>query len=250
MSTQFNETAQIPSASEMRLSRRALLGRAVAVAGGAIVGGSLLGSQRAFADEMMTATTTSTDAMPTGATMAIPGATAENPFGTLANLSSDLDILNFALILEYLEADFYARIVAANAARPYLKERAPFVAQKLATDEAAHVAAILKQITKAGGTPVAKPSFQFPDNVFISETGFLTLATALEETGVGAYLGAAPKIKSRPYLQFAASIYGIEARHTGLIRLISGRTFSPAALEAPFTAQQVVARALPYIVTA
>ncbi len=256
MSTRLTTDNIVPTKAEQRLSRRALLGRIGALTGGAIVAGSMLGLATHASAATTDTMTTSADAMPmtvdvtaVGATMAVPGATVENPFGTLANLSSDLDIFNFALLLEYLEADFYSRIVAAHNARPYLRDRVPFVANKLMSDENTHVAAILDRIVKAGGTPVAKPLFQFPANVFVSQTGFLTLSTALEETGVGAYLGAAPLIKGREYLQFAASIYGVEARHTGMIRLLSGRTFAPEAKEAPFTAMQVVMRAAPYIVT-
>jgi len=253
MSTQLTTPNAAPTKAEQRLSRRALLSRVGALTGGAVLAGSALGlTTRANAQEMPMETpmaSGTTDAMATGATMPIPGATVENPFGTLANLSNDIEILNFALVLEHLEADFYARVLAAHAARPYLRDRIPFVANKLASDEAIHVTAVTEQIRRGGGTPIEKPSFQFPDNVFISQTGFLTLSTALEETGVGAYLGAAPRVKSRDYLQFAASIYGIEARHTGLIRFLSGRTFAPDDREAPFTAMQVVKRAAPYIVT-
>lgn len=250
----------VPSKAEQRLSRRALLGRLGTLSGGAVVAVSAVGlalpaqakkkkKDAAMTNGDMTNAAPMSNAMTSTATMPIPGATVENPFGALANLSNDIEILNFALILEHLEADFYARVIAAHAARPYLRDRIPFVANKLASDEAIHVTAVTEQIRRGGGTPIERPSFQFPDNVFISQTGFLTLSTALEETGVGAYSGAAPRIKGREYLQFAASIYGIEARHTGLIRFLSGRTFAPDAKETPFTAMQVVKRAAPYIVT-
>jgi hypothetical protein len=250
----------VPSMAEQSLSRRALLGRLGTLSGGAVMAAGVAGltlpaqakkkkMDAAMPNGNMMNAAPMSDAMTSTATMPIPGATQENPFGTLANLSNDIEILNFALVLEHLEAEFYTRVVAANAARPYLRDRVPFAAQKLASDEAIHVTAVTEQIRRGGGTPIEKPSYQFPDNVFISQTGFLTLATALEETGVGAYLGAAPRVKSRDYLQFAASIYGIEARHTGFIRFLSGRTFAPDAKEAPFTAMQVVKRAAPYIVT-
>ncbi len=262
MSTQMDNTSPnaVPTAiaaSEKGLSRRDLITRAGALTGGAVLATSVLGlalPAEARRHHRHTDTTPATapmsDAMMSTATMPIPGATVENPFGTLANLSNDVEIFNFALVLEHLEADFYARVVAADTARPYLHDdRVKFAAGKLASDEAAHVVAVTSQIRSLGGTPIEKPSFQFPENVFISQTGFLTLSTALEETGVGAYSGAAPKVALPANLQFAASIYGIEARHTGLIRWLSGRTFAPAAKEVPFTAMQVVMRASPYIVT-
>ena len=226
-------------------SRRELLQRSGFMAGAAVLASSVPGLlSKAVAQDTMSPTMS--PSMPSGA-MAVGNMTTANPFGDLANLSSDLDILNFALLLEYLEADFYARVIAANARRSFLQARVGEVAQKLALDEAVHVTAITNAITRLGGTPVAKPMFQFPENTFVSQFGFLELAGSFEVTGIGAYLGAAPKIKSREYLRFAASIYGIEARHTAIIRMLDGRVFAPDALEKPLTTAQVAERVAPFI---
>ena len=162
--------------------------------------------------------------------------------------ANDQSILNFALGLEFLEADFYARVVAAHQTRPYLSARALMAAQKLATDEAAHVTAIIDLLTRAGATPVAKPTFNFPAPVFYSQTAFLDQATQFEETGVGAYLNAAPMVDSKDALRFAASVYGIECRHTGLIRHLAGRSFSPTETELPLSMDEVQRRVAPFIV--
>ena len=224
------------------LSRRAMLQRTGLMAGAAVVSAAVpaLLSRASAQDTMMNGKMM--DDMMLSSTP-----TATNPFGSLANLATDLDIFNFALILEYLEAEFYARVVAANNRRTFLQPRVGEIAQKLANDEAAHVVAITNRIVKMGGTPAAKPTFQFPENVFISQFGFLELAAAFEVTGVGAYSGAAPKIRANDNLRFAASIYGIEARHTALIRMLDGRTFAPDALEMPLTAAEVASRVAPFI---
>ncbi len=162
---------------------------------------------------------------------------------------SDIDILNFALGLEYLEADFYTRVVAAHQARAYLSPRAFFAAQKLMMDEVAHVSAITEIITARGATPVPKPQFVFPVGAFISNLGFLDTASSMEETGVGAYLDAAPRVQSKDVLRFAASVYGIETRHAALIRLLGGRTFAPSETEVPLTVAEVMQRVAPFMAT-
>jgi len=161
--------------------------------------------------------------------------------------TGDVAILNFALGLEYLEATFYAQVVAAHKARPYLTPASFNAAQKLAADEAAHVEAILEILTARGATPVAKPAFKFPPAVFISNLAFLDTASALEETGVGAYSGAAPQVQSKDVLKFAASVYGIETRHASLIRLMSGRPIAPNDIEIPLTMDEVLQRVQPFL---
>ena len=225
--------------------RRDALRQAGLLAGGAVLTGALMTKSARAQDD---ATMDNNGAM--GATMMAPGAMGINPFGDLAKFKSDADILNFALILEYLEAEYYTRVVDAQNARAYLKRDIPMIAMKLRDDEVTHVAAITERLQKMGATPVAKPSFQFPGETFISEVAFLDFAAVLEQTGVHAYLGAAPSVKSRDVLRFAASIYGIEARHTALIRMASGRSFAPAAVESPYTSQQVMQSVMPFIIAA
>jgi len=220
-------------------SRRTALSQAGLLAGGLIVGGSLLGrAKSAQADDKMM--------NKTAGMMAVPPI-AMATFGSLLTPKSDADILNFALILEHLEADFYTRAVQAHATRPYLNGRVPALAQKLRDDENAHVLAIQQRVTDLGGTPVGKPTFQFPSEVFVSQVAFLDFSATLEQTGVGAYLGAAPMIKYRDVLRFAASIYGIEARHTSMIRFAAGRVAAPDALEAPLSMMDVATHVAPLI---
>ena len=124
----------------------------------------------------------------------------------------DVGILNFALTLEYLESAFYDEAKTRARASGELKS----LIGLLADDEAQHVAALTASIKQLGGKPVAKPKFDFPYN---GTAGFLKLAQTFEDTGVSAYNGAAPSIKSKEVLGAAGSIVQVEARHAAAIRL-------------------------------
>ncbi|MBW3636919.1 MAG: ferritin-like domain-containing protein [Armatimonadetes bacterium] len=178
----------------------------------------------------------------------IPGLREAKPKTSAQGITNDVAILNSALLLEHLEAEFYARVVAADQARSFLQGRQKVAAVTLARDEAAHVINVTEMITKLGGAPIEKPQFQFPANVFLSPIAFLQVSVELEENGVGAYLGAAPMVANKDVLNFAASIYGIEARHTGWIRFLLGDQIAPRPLEQPRTIEEAVANAAPFIV--
>ena len=149
---------------------------------------------------------------------AVYGAAAVGPFVSsafAAGGSGDIDILNFALTLEYLETDFYK--VKGKAVG--LSGEAKALASLFGDEEAEHVAALTKAITAAGGTPVKKPMFSFP---VTNQARFLKLAYMLENIGVGAYNGAGPSLMNKQYLAAAGSIVQVEARHAASIALLTG----------------------------
>ena len=153
----------------------------------------------------------------------------------------DAEILNFALTLEYLEADFYnvkgKQVGLSGQAKAYAKE--------FGAEEAEHVTALMAAIKSLGGKPVAKPAFVFPGS---SESAFLALASVLENTGVGAYNGAGPSLQSKQVLASAGSIVQIEARHAAAIDLLIGRSPTPnQGFDRPLTKAQVLAKAGPLI---
>jgi ferritin-like protein len=172
------------------------------------------------------------------------GASAVAPFvsdALGATGASDIDILNFALTLEYLETDFYKTKGKAVG----LSGEARSLAATIGDQEAEHVAALTKAITGGGGTPVKKPTFSFP---VTNQSGFLKLAYVLENTGVGAYNGAGPSLSDKAYLAAAGSIVQIEARHAASIALLTGESITPdGAFDKPLTKQQVLAKAGPLI---
>jgi len=147
--------------------------------------------------------------------------------------TGDVGILNFALTLEYLEADFYAEAKRRAGASGELKT----LIGLLAMDEQQHVEALSASIKKLGGKPVAKPKFDFP---YSNTAGFLELAQTLEDTGVSAYNGAGPMIKSKEVLAAAGGIVQVEARHAAAIRLQNGAEPSPDAFEPALDEAQVL----------
>ena len=113
-----------------------------------------------------------------------------------ASGGSDVDILNFALTLEYLEAKFYEE--AKMRAKPSGELKS--LVDLIASDEQQHVEALEATIKKLGGKPVMEPKFNFHYN---DTAGFLELAQTFEDTGVSAYNGAGPMIKSKEVLAAA-----------------------------------------------
>ena len=143
--------------------------------------------------------------------------------------ATDVDILNYALTLEYLESAFYRLGLDAgvieSADRPLF--------ERISADEDAHVAFLASAITAAGGEPVsfADDAFDFtggdgsgngPFNPFSDYPTFLTLSQAFEDTGVRAYKGQAANITTPAYLTAALQIHSVEARHAAAVRRIRG----------------------------
>lgn len=137
------------------------------------------------------------------------------------------DTLNFALTLEYLEAEYYTKALASSGLIP--AGAATGAIQTISAHETAHVNFLKSAITAAGGTPVAKPNFDFSGgrgsgngpykNAFSDYALFLAVSQAFEDTGVRAYKGQAGNLMSNnDVLTAALNIHSVEARHASHIR--------------------------------
>lgn len=174
------------------------------------------------------------------------GALSATPYITKALAASgggDVDILNYALTLEYLESTFYTMgVKQVNGLSAYdLK-----LAKQIRDDEDAHVDALIATIKKLGGKPVAKPTFDF-GGAFANRGAFFKTANTLEDTGVSAYNGAGPMIKSKEVLGAAGSIVQVEARHAAAIRLQNKEEPAPEAFDPSLDEAQVLKAVEPFI---
>jgi rubrerythrin len=152
----------------------------------------------------------------------------------------DVDIVNFALTLEYLESSFYAEAKKRAGAKGELMK----LIDLLAEDEKQHVEALTATVKQLGGKPVKEPTFEFP---YDGTAGFLKLAATFEDTGVSAYNGAAPMIESKEVLGAAGSIVQVEARHAAAIRTQNGEEPAPEAFDPSLTEAQVLKAVEPFI---
>ena len=194
---------------------------------------------------------------------AMTGCSNDGPV-TLTNgtTPSVLDVLNFALNLEYLEASFYLYVttgsglptadmgvspgaVTGGAKVSFVNPVVASLANQLATHEREHVEFLRSTISAVGGTPVDMPALNLAaGGAVTSDATFLAAARQLEAVGVSAYIGGAQYITSSvTALNYAAQILDTEAQHSGFVRelcIVNGVT-SPAvdSQDMPPTSSQI-----------
>jgi hypothetical protein len=145
--------------------------------------------------------------------------------------ASDKDILNYALVLEYLQAAFYTEAERNGA----LKGKAAQAASVVGATERAHVKAFRKLL---GPQAVKQPLFDFQGTTG-QQQAFLKTAVALEDLAVAAYKGQAPKLQSNAVLAAAIGIHSVEARHAAWMRELFGITPAVHAFDQPASRAQV-----------
>jgi len=175
---------------------------------------------------------------------------AEAAISSRRSKRNDTRILNFALTLEFLEAEFY-RLAVANKAFGSNAQLQKF-AEVVADHENKHVA-FLKSALKSAA--VRKPTFDFGAAV-TDPAMFAATAQVLEDTGVSAYLGQAKNIFQGPILTAAGTILTVEARHAAWIRFVNVPADpttevedlpSPRTFDLPATERATLRKAAPFI---
>lgn len=187
------------------------------------------------------------------ALVGVGAATALVPIGTTEAASpsppafqfgeGDPAILRYALALEYLQAEFYAKGVQAGT----LGTVAPIVTP-IAQHEAAHVNLITETLSKIGEQALRKPTFKFTTGTFSDSTNFLKAAAIFEDAGVKAYQGQVTAVKDKGLLAAAAAIAGTESRHAAVIGYLLSKQTLPGATEPQGTMAEVLAIVKPYLV--
>jgi hypothetical protein len=154
--------------------------------------------------------------------------------------SGDLGIVNYALTLEYLEAQFYAEVGKSGL----FKGKTLSILKTFGAEEADHVAALHK-VAMSLGKPAAKPTGKFP----LKSAGQVAkLAASVENLGAAAYLGQAGAIQSKEILAAALAIHSIEARHAATLNLVLKMSPTPdGAFAKPMTMAEVLKVVKPFI---
>jgi rubrerythrin len=145
--------------------------------------------------------------------------------------ASDVDVLNYALVLEYLQAAFYTEAERAKA----LSGRPAKAAKAVGAVERAHVKAFRDLL---GRKAVGRPHFDF-QGVTERNDAFLKTAVAFEDLAVAAYKGQARRVRSRAVLTSALGIHTVEARHAAWMRYLNGNTPAASAFDLPRNRRQI-----------
>jgi hypothetical protein len=156
--------------------------------------------------------------------------------------SGDAAIVDYALTLEYLETDFYRKVIASGL----FSGSTLSMIKTFGAEEAQHVAA-LKKVASSLGHPVSEPKFKFPIQ---SASQVTKLAATIENLGAAAYLGQAPRIQSKEILAAALAIHSVEGRHAATLNDLLHKSPTPdGAFAKPMSMAEVLPIVKPFIVS-
>jgi hypothetical protein len=155
--------------------------------------------------------------------------------------AGDIAIVNYALTLEYLETEFYAKVIKAKL----FTGKVGSLIKDFGAQELTHVEALKGTVTKLGGTPVAKVEGKFPIE---NATQVAELAYSVENLGAAAYLGQAPNIQNPEVLAAALAIHSVEGRHAATIGTLVKKSLTPdGAFAKPADMTTVLAAIKPFL---
>jgi rubrerythrin len=174
-------------------------------------------------------------------TAATRAATTASTATSSSTGTGDVTIVNYALTLEYLETEFYDKVVAAGL----FKGKVGSLLKEFGAQELTHVEALKGTVTKLGGTPAAKPEGKFPIE---NATQVAELAYTVENLGASAYLGQAANIQNAEVLAAALAIHTVEARHAATLGTLVKKSITPdGAFAKPADMSTVLAAVKPFL---
>ena len=174
-------------------------------------------------------------------------------------VTNDINILNFALRLENLEANFYQQALAMFSPASFASSAAlqgiggtkiganlvPYL-QAIAKHEQDHVNKLVDAVATMGGTPQPADCYNFG---LTTADSFLQTAQALENIGVMAYDGAIGMLQNANLQTLAGTIATVEARHAAYLNLLNFTLPFPAPFDTTETVNQVLSAIGPYLTT-
>jgi rubrerythrin len=171
-----------------------------------------------------------------------PATTAATTASTSSSAGTgDVAIVNYALTLEYLETEFYGKVIQAGL----FKGKVASLLKEFGAQELTHVEALKGTVMKLGGTPVAKPEGKFPVE---NATQVAELAYTVENLGASAYLGQAANIQNAEVLAAALAIHTVEARHAATLGTLVKKSITPdGAFAKPADMSTVLAAVKPFL---
>ncbi len=160
---------------------------------------------------------------------------------TSSSNSGDIAIVNYALTLEYLETEFYKKVIKSGLFSGKVQD----LLKVIGAQEQTHVNALKATVKSLGGTPATKPVGKFP---VTNAMAVAKLAATVENLGAAAYLGQAGNIMNPMVLAAALSIHTVEARHAAILNQLTNQSITPdGSFAKPMSMDQVLAAVKPFI---